>query len=187
VERATHSDCPVCMEYMFNSRDPSISLRCGHVVHIKCQEQLLERGVYKCPLCSKAFLSRKQMKSYYSAIDEAVRTTEMPEKYRNMQVKIHCNDCNQSSETLFHFHGLKCTALVRLEEEEKDEESEEEQKNSTEHHACDDVDDNAGHISTTPRNNTDSTEETSVEEVAVKKESDDGMWEICGSFNTRRA
>ena len=205
VERATHSDCPVCMEFMFSSREPSVALRCGHVIHLKCQEQLLERGVYKCPLCSKSFLTRKQMKGYFRVIDEAIASTEMPEEYRNKRIRVHCNDCNQSSMTLFHFHGLKCTALVPAEASEEDDIDSPKQesyspKNSTKDGVSGsetedkEIEDGVKNSSTHDAEDIITTvlHDDPKKNIGTRADSKgcgpskDALWEICGSYNTRR-
>ena len=211
VERATHSDCPVCMEFMFDSRDPSVAMRCGHVIHIKCQEQLLKKGIYKCPLCSKSMVSRKQMMPYFRAIDEAIASTEMPEEYRNKKVRVHCNDCNQSSETLFHFHGLKCMAYIEVDDGEDDSEDDTPKNSTAEVDEVDEVDESDDD---TPKNSTaevDVTEEDGVssknsttEDADASNEKEYGDYRrlntkrrskspvrkmkkvLCGSYNTRR-
>ena len=210
MERATHSDCPVCMEFMFDSRDPSVAMRCGHVIHAKCQEQLLKKGIYKCPLCSKSMVSREQMMPYFRAIDQAIASTEMPEEYRNKKVRVHCNDCNQSSETLFHFHGLKCMAYIEVDDGEESEEDA--PKNSTvEVDGVDEVEDSDDD---TPKNSNagvdvteeddDSSKNSTTEDLDASNEKEYGDYRrlntkrrsksptrkmkkvLCGSYNTRR-
>ena len=34
--------------------------------------------------------------------------TEMPDEYKNVMVKIACNDCTENSATEFHVVGLEC-------------------------------------------------------------------------------
>ncbi|GFP81503.1 ring finger and chy zinc finger domain-containing protein 1 [Phtheirospermum japonicum] len=54
VERAMHQDCPVCFEYLFESRNDVIALPCGHTIHKACLEEMQEHYQYSCPICSKS-------------------------------------------------------------------------------------------------------------------------------------
>ncbi|KAF9607458.1 hypothetical protein IFM89_035596 [Coptis chinensis] len=60
---------------------------------------------YSCPICSKSIFD---MSSSWRRMDEEVEATIMPEEYRDKKVWILCNDCNATSEVLFHILGLKC-------------------------------------------------------------------------------
>jgi RING finger/CHY zinc finger protein 1 len=53
---------------------------------------MLKAGVYKCPVCCKALIN---LSRYYADLEEEIAQVQMPEEYREMQVNIHCNDCNQ--------------------------------------------------------------------------------------------
>ena len=41
-------------------------------------------------------------------MDEVVAQTPMPLEYRTWAVEVLCNDCHETSSTLFHVVGLKC-------------------------------------------------------------------------------
>eukprot|EP00941_MAST-03F_sp_MAST-3F-sp1_P000942 g942.t1 len=124
IENAMHRNCPVCMEFLFDSRKPCSSMRCGHTIHSECLEQLM-RTQYKCPLCSASLLDRATMNEHYAAIDAEIAATIMPEEYRNTKVEILCNDCHQKSETRWHVLGLKCMAPLEVENENDETSSDE--------------------------------------------------------------
>ncbi|KAI3468263.1 hypothetical protein Pfo_024926 [Paulownia fortunei] len=42
VEWAMHQDCPVCFEYLFESRHDVIAMPCGHTIHKTCLEEMQE-------------------------------------------------------------------------------------------------------------------------------------------------
>lgn len=48
------------------------------------------------------------MRGYYSQIDEAMKQEVMPDKHRNKVSEVLCHDCDQRSETPYHFLYLKC-------------------------------------------------------------------------------
>ena len=50
---STKTNCPICEEYMFDSKAPISILKCGHSIHKHCWEELLKHGDYKCPFCKK--------------------------------------------------------------------------------------------------------------------------------------
>jgi RING finger/CHY zinc finger protein 1 len=97
------NNCPVCLEDLFTSRESSVPLPCSHVVHAKCQKEMLKNRLYKCPVCSKAIVELDN-----ELMDEEIRNTQMPEEYRNLRVKILCNECSAKTTVPFHIFGLKC-------------------------------------------------------------------------------
>jgi len=83
-------------------------LKCGHAIHTQCQEDLLQSGNPRCPICNSSFLNMKRQWKY---LDEIIaRSPPMPVEYRNWTVEILCADCHEKSQALFHFEGLKCGA-----------------------------------------------------------------------------
>jgi len=36
MAKGTRDNCPICLEYMFDSRKPMVLLRCGHPLHHHC-------------------------------------------------------------------------------------------------------------------------------------------------------
>ncbi|GKV42031.1 hypothetical protein SLEP1_g49487 [Rubroshorea leprosula] len=100
-----HHDCPVCFEYLFESRNDVTVLRCGHTIHTNCFKEMRDHYQYACPLCSKSVCD---MSKLWEKIDEEIATTPMPEPYQNKKVCILCNDCGAKSEVQFHFVAQKC-------------------------------------------------------------------------------
>lgn len=103
VEDTLSSDCPVCTEKMFTSREPVTFLLCGHSIHLHCYEEYVKTN-YTCPICKK---SVGDMSQYFEKLDEHVNNTPMPEEYRELKQKILCNDCGGESEVPFHLYH-KC-------------------------------------------------------------------------------
>nr|GME04616.1 E3 ubiquitin-protein ligase MIEL1 [Ipomoea batatas] len=60
---------------------------------------------YCCPICSKSIID---MSSIWKEMDEEIEQTAMPDDYRDRKVWILCNDCNDTTEVLFHIIGQKC-------------------------------------------------------------------------------
>ncbi|KAI8010903.1 putative E3 ubiquitin-protein ligase RZFP34 [Camellia lanceoleosa] len=54
VEGAMHNDCPVCFEYLFESRNDVTVMPCGHTIHESCLKDMHEHYRYACPICSKS-------------------------------------------------------------------------------------------------------------------------------------
>ncbi|KAL7260835.1 hypothetical protein ACSBR1_006492 [Camellia fascicularis] len=54
VEGAMHHDCPVCFEYLFESRNDVTVMSCGHTIHKICLKEMHEYYQYACPSCSKS-------------------------------------------------------------------------------------------------------------------------------------
>ncbi|CAD7698853.1 unnamed protein product, partial [Ostreobium quekettii] len=53
VQNSMHRNCPVCYEYLFDSRRNVSVLRCGHTIHKECLDELLTHSQNCCPLCKK--------------------------------------------------------------------------------------------------------------------------------------
>lgn len=94
------SDCPVCLDPIFDKRDNPHILNCGHVLHSKCFTEYIKSD-FKCPICKKSMFNINQY------IEQQVVNNPMPEEYI-ADVEIHCNDCNKKCTTQFHFMAMKC-------------------------------------------------------------------------------
>jgi len=96
--------CPICMSDLFTSTTGVIQMKCGHYIHSKCFGELLHTS-YKCPMCSASIVETTELNTI---IDAEVNATQMPEDYKDIMVKILCNDCHKESNIKFHIVGLKC-------------------------------------------------------------------------------
>ena len=102
---ATKRDCAICQENLFYSRAASIIMKCGHFIHLDCQNDMIKNHHYTCPICLKYIIDAEELTKL---IDQEVTNTPMPEEYKTMEVKILCNECGAKSQVLFHVLGLKC-------------------------------------------------------------------------------
>ncbi|GFY88853.1 CHY-type/CTCHY-type/RING-type zinc finger protein [Actinidia rufa] len=105
VEGAMHHDCPVCFEYLFESRNDVTVMPCGHTIHQSCLKEMQEHCQYACPLCSKSVCD---MSKVWEIFDMEIAATPMPEPYQNKMIWILCNDCGTTSEVQFHVVAQKC-------------------------------------------------------------------------------
>nr|XP_002131327.1 RING finger and CHY zinc finger domain-containing protein 1 [Ciona intestinalis] len=105
VEKASRTNCPVCMEDLHTSRENAHIPHCGHLIHNSCYKKLLRMGDYRCPICGVSTVS---MKNTWTMIDEEIANTPMPPEYADHKVWILCRDCQEVSEVKFHVLGLKC-------------------------------------------------------------------------------
>ncbi|XVE63581.1 hypothetical protein DITRI_Ditri07aG0031400 [Diplodiscus trichospermus] len=83
VEGAMHHDCPVCFEFLFESRYDITVLPCGHTIHSECLKEMRDHYQYACPLCSKSVCD---MSKVWEKFDEEIAATPMPEPYQNKMV-----------------------------------------------------------------------------------------------------
>lgn len=74
-------------------------------MHAECLSEMLKHDQYACPICSKSVID---MSIIWSKYDEEIEATAMPEQYRYKKVWILCNDCNDTTEAVFHIIGQKC-------------------------------------------------------------------------------
>ncbi|EXB60470.1 RING finger and CHY zinc finger domain-containing protein 1 [Morus notabilis] len=105
VEGAMHHDCPVCFEFLFESRSDITVMPCGHTIHTNCLKEMREHYQYACPLCAKSVCDMSRVWEKY---DMEIAATPMPEPYQNKLVWILCNDCGKTSEVPFHLVAQKC-------------------------------------------------------------------------------
>lgn len=133
IERATDCDCPLCLEYLFSSPLPVVSLLCGHYMHAACYKDLMT-VTYRCPVCNKSAVN---MELQWRKLDDEIRMQPMPEedfaplseeeytpttnteqlqsqpiprrRVVPRKVWVGCNDCGGRGWTPFHWLGLKCT------------------------------------------------------------------------------
>lgn len=103
INEVTKQQCPVCMDYLFDSVRRLSVLPCGHVMHHECHRECLSNRVFKCPWCLKSTVDLD-----WASLDEQVRQTPMPLEYRDCVVEISCNDCQERCMTPFHVLGLRC-------------------------------------------------------------------------------
>ncbi|KAJ0980690.1 hypothetical protein J5N97_008945 [Dioscorea zingiberensis] len=105
VENSMKQYCPICCEYLFDSLKGTRVMKCGHTIHADCFNEMLNHAKYMCPICSK---STMDMSAIWRQLDLEIEATVMPEIYRDKKVWILCNDCNNTTEVLFHILGHKC-------------------------------------------------------------------------------
>jgi len=107
VANSMKNDCPVCLEYLFDSVRRAAVLPCGHTVHADCLEEMQKARQLACPLCCKSF---QNMRDIWNIMDEEAQSNPMPSEYANWMVDILCNDCLERSRVNFHVVGLRCSS-----------------------------------------------------------------------------
>ncbi|KAJ4832104.1 hypothetical protein Tsubulata_028051 [Turnera subulata] len=116
IENSMKNYCPVCYEYLFDSVKHAIVMNL--IGYIKFSSLR-----YRCPICSKTVLD---MSDFWQLLDREVRqhcgsrsvgvnfvikvieAVQMPQEYQ-YEVRILCNDCNDTSKVAFHIVGHKCS------------------------------------------------------------------------------
>lgn len=106
VENAMHQNCPVCVEYLFDSVMDISVLSCGHTMHRACLRQMTLHSQFCCPICSKSI---QDMSRFWELLDQEIFLTPMPEEYRHKKVWVLCNDCGRTSNVNYHVIGHKCS------------------------------------------------------------------------------
>lgn len=104
LSNTTHCDCPVCNEYLFTSVSKVVFMKCGHLIHEACYEELSKHS-YKCPLCKKTVAN---VETQFRILDQEIRQQPMPPPYNLWRCIIGCNDCKGKSNVAYHVLGLKC-------------------------------------------------------------------------------
>jgi len=98
------TDCCICLNDLFSSRDSCVVLQCSHVIHNKCANEWLKKNI-SCPLCRKSMLDNQSKKKYIEYLDELIKNNPIE---NSIKIKILCNDCSSENEIDFHPFGQKC-------------------------------------------------------------------------------
>ena len=101
------SNCPVCREDMFSSRQSPLELPCGHAIHAHCFRNLAGFD-QRCPICKKTAVSRETMAAAWARRARDIERQPMPEDLAR-RVNVMCNDCESKDENRsWHFLGVQC-------------------------------------------------------------------------------
>ena len=101
------SNCPVCQEDLFSSRDASHELPCGHAIHWHCFRELASHDS-RCPICKKTAETHERMKPTWDAMAMGIALQPVPPELAKV-VTIKCNDCEVGeANRSWHFLGVRC-------------------------------------------------------------------------------
>lgn len=101
------SNCPVCQEDLFSSRDASHELPCGHAIHWHCFRELASHDS-RCPCCKKTAETHERMKPTWDAMAMGIALQPVPPELAKV-VTIKCNDCEvMQADRGWHFLGVQC-------------------------------------------------------------------------------
>ncbi len=101
------SNCPVCQEDLFSSRDASHEMPCGHAIHWHCFKELTTYDT-RCPVCKKTAETPEHMAPTWQAMAMGIALQPVPPELARV-VTIICNDCEQRDvDRRWHFLGVRC-------------------------------------------------------------------------------
>lgn len=101
------SNCPVCQEDLFSSRDASHELPCGHAIHWHCFRELAGHDS-RCPVCKKTAETHERMMPTWDAMAMGIAMQPVPPEMCKV-VTIMCNDCEVvQANQAWHFLGVQC-------------------------------------------------------------------------------
>lgn len=105
VANTTHCNCPICNEYLFTSVSKVVFMKCGHLIHQACYDEMIKHS-YKCPVCKKTVVNAE---TQFRILDQEIRQLPLPPPYNMWRCIISCNDCKGKCNCAYHVMGLKCT------------------------------------------------------------------------------
>ena len=101
------SNCPVCQEDLFSSRDASHEMPCGHAIHWHCFKELTTYDT-RCPVCKKTAETPEHMAPTWQAMAMGIALQPVPPELARV-VTIICNDCEERDvDRRWHFLGVRC-------------------------------------------------------------------------------
>jgi len=98
------SECCVCLEKLYYQPVAAAILKCGHWIHSKCLEGMMQNNKYQCPLCKKTMIDVDWSK-YKSIIASIPISTDQEPK----DVELLCNDCLTKSQRTYHPIAMECS------------------------------------------------------------------------------
>lgn len=104
VTNTTHCNCPICNDYLFTSVNKVVFMKCGHLIHQNCYDEMIKHS-YKCPICKKTVVNSE---TQFRILDQEIRQLPLPPPYNMWRCIVNCNDCNGKSNCAYHVLGLKC-------------------------------------------------------------------------------
>lgn len=104
VTNTTHCNCPICNEYLFTSVNKVVFMKCGHLIHQSCYDEMIKHS-YKCPICKKTVVNSE---TQFRILDQEIRQLPLPPPYNMWRCIVNCNDCKGKSNCAYHVLGLKC-------------------------------------------------------------------------------
>jgi len=101
------SNCPVCQEDLFSSRDASHEMPCGHAIHWHCFKELTTYDT-RCPVCKKTAETLEHMAPTWEAMAMGIALQPVPPELARC-VTIICTDCEVvDGDRRWHFLGVRC-------------------------------------------------------------------------------
>lgn len=100
-----HTDCPICLENLFDSIKPATVLPCGHPIHAHCKLNCFQQNRTSCPLCRKTMLPPDNLQRFNDGMDALINQYPIQEE---IMFDVNCNDCEHKGNARFHPYGMKC-------------------------------------------------------------------------------
>ena len=104
--------CPICLNDLFRFNDKTKFLKCSHLIHESCLNQLksytLQNNIHnivKCTLCSMSIDYNSDNEIYY---DDQVASNKVSESRQHWKSEYLCFDCHDKNITKYHYYYHKC-------------------------------------------------------------------------------
>jgi len=100
--------CQICLDNIFTEREKTVMLRCSHLIHRSCLDQLKlfnKDNIIKCTICSMSIYDSKKYEEEYEN-----KIKEMPVNCARKEWKTEylCFDCHDKNTTNYHYYYHKC-------------------------------------------------------------------------------
>ena len=83
IENLSRTNCPVCLEDIHTSREPSQIPPCHHLIHKSCFAELtVKHNQLSCPVCKKSLYSEEALKPLWTFYDKEINFMPMTEMYQ---------------------------------------------------------------------------------------------------------
>lgn len=100
--------CQICLDNIFIEREKTILLRCSHLIHRSCLDQLKlfnADKIVKCTICSMSIYDSKKYEEKY---DDKVKELPVNTIRQNWKTEYLCFDCHDKDTTKYHYYFHKC-------------------------------------------------------------------------------
>ena len=82
IENLSRTNCPVCMEDIHTSREPSQIPPCHHLIHKSCFYELtVTHNKLVCPICNKSLYHQDEIQPLWDYYDKEIENMPMSYPY----------------------------------------------------------------------------------------------------------
>lgn len=100
--------CQICLDKIFSANEKTILLRCSHLIHESCLNNLKLYNINEIVKCTICNMSVQNSKKYEDEYDKRVLECPVNEPRCKWKTEYLCFDCHDKNTTKYHYNYHKC-------------------------------------------------------------------------------